>query len=130
MTAAGAAYHRFQRALATQNLLLVRAAATDLPSLTLADQLRVLLLMRDRERATYDRAAARFLANVVRAAPEIVLAEAQVVAAGLVAIGEGCDAAGIAGIGVVAGRHGIRDVERVLSAHARGETGYGGVTPA
>jgi hypothetical protein len=122
MTAAGAAYHRFQRALATDNLLLVRAAAADLPGLSMADQLRVLLLMRDRERATYDRAAARFLANLVRAAPEMVIAEAQVAAAALVAIGEGLDAAGGAGIGVVAGRHGIRDVERVLARLSRGET--------
>jgi hypothetical protein len=121
MTSAGAAYHRFQRALATENLLLVRAAAAELPSLTLADQLRVLLVMRDRERATYDRAAARWLANLVHAAPEMVIAEAQVVAAGLVALGAGHDAAGGAGIGVVAGRHGVRDVERVLAGVSRGE---------
>ena len=122
MTAAGAAYHRFQRALATENLLLVRAAASDLPGLSLADQLRVLLIMRDRERATYDRAAARWLANLVKAAPEMVIAEAQVAAAALVAIGEGLDAAGGAGIGVVAGRHNVRDVERVLSTRARDGT--------
>ena len=49
MSSQGSAYARFRRALKTQNLTLIRAAASELPVVRLDDALEVCVLLRDRE---------------------------------------------------------------------------------
>ena len=60
---AGSAYHRFQRALGTGNLQLIRAAAADLPRVDLADALAVCMAIREAEPQRFERAALRWLAR-------------------------------------------------------------------
>lgn len=47
MTSDGSAYARFKRALASANLYVIRAAATELPQVGLRDASEVCLLLRD-----------------------------------------------------------------------------------
>jgi hypothetical protein len=60
VTSQGNAYARFDRALGTGNLHIVRTAALELPRVDLGDALRILYLMRDDE-ALYERAVMRWL---------------------------------------------------------------------
>lgn len=61
VTSDGSAYSRFRRALDTGNELLVLATARELPQVSLADALRVVLLFRDGEPDRYERACVRWL---------------------------------------------------------------------
>jgi hypothetical protein len=61
VTSDGSAYSRFRRALDTGNELLVIATARELPQVSLADALRVVLLFRDGEPDRYERACVRWL---------------------------------------------------------------------
>jgi hypothetical protein len=63
VSSSGSAYQRFRRALATENLTLIRAAAAELPQVRLDDALEVCVLLRDREPDRYDRAAVRWIAR-------------------------------------------------------------------
>ncbi len=63
MTSSGSSYARFRRALQTGNLTLVRAAAAELPAVSLDDALHVCVLLRDREPERYERAAVRWIAR-------------------------------------------------------------------
>jgi hypothetical protein len=58
---AGSAYARFQNALRTGNLTIIRAAAAELPTIRLDDALQVCVLLRDREPERYERAAVRWI---------------------------------------------------------------------
>jgi hypothetical protein len=60
VTSQGSAYARFDRALGTGNLHIVRTAALELPRVDLGDALRIIYLMRDDE-ALYERAVMRWL---------------------------------------------------------------------
>jgi hypothetical protein len=60
---AGSSYSRFQRALATGNLHLIRAAAAELPRVDLDDALAVCMAIRDAEPGRFERAALRWLAR-------------------------------------------------------------------
>ena len=60
---AGSPYPRFQRALATGNLQLIRAAAAELPRVDLRDALAVCMAIRDAEPERFERAALRWLAR-------------------------------------------------------------------
>lgn len=57
----GSAYARFQRALKTKNLELIRSTAAELPQVGLDDALYVCVLLRDREPERYERAAVRWI---------------------------------------------------------------------
>jgi hypothetical protein len=59
----GSSYARFRRALDTGNLALIRTAAAELPQINLDDALRICLVIREREPASFDRAACRWLAR-------------------------------------------------------------------
>jgi len=63
MTSQGSAYGRFRRALQKGNLELVRAAASELPTIRLGDALHVCLLIRDRDPQRYEQAALRWVAR-------------------------------------------------------------------
>jgi hypothetical protein len=63
MTSDGSPYTRFQRALNSGNLHLIRTAALELPrGVPLSDALRIVYLLRDDE-ARYERACLRWVAR-------------------------------------------------------------------
>jgi hypothetical protein len=75
VTSQGSPYARFQRALANRNLMMVDAAARELPGFKLADAVRIVGLMASESDPRFDRAAARWLARLVREAPDVSLDE-------------------------------------------------------
>lgn len=75
MSDAGSPYARFRRALATKNLLIIRAAASELPQINLDDALTVCVLLRDREPDRYDAAAVRWIGRFCAEQPDVTLEE-------------------------------------------------------
>jgi hypothetical protein len=71
MTSQGNPYARFRRALTTGNLLLVRAAALELPRVDLADALRICLLIQRGDPDLYEQAAIRWLGRLCLEHPAI-----------------------------------------------------------
>jgi hypothetical protein len=69
----GSAYARFQRALRTGNLKIIRSAAADLPTIRLDDALQVCVLLRDREPERYERAAVRWIGRYCVERPGVTL---------------------------------------------------------
>ena len=63
MTSQGLAYARFQRALKTGNLTLIRNAAAELPRVDLSDAFAVCVVIRRAEQERFQRAALRWLAR-------------------------------------------------------------------
>ncbi len=63
MSSDGSPYARFQRALKTGNLTIIRAAASDLPRVDLGDALCVCMAIRAAEPDRFERAALRWLAR-------------------------------------------------------------------
>src|SRR3954466_13455832 len=59
----GSVYGRFQKALATGNVAIIDAAARELPTLSLRDALRIVVVMARNSDARYARAAARWSAR-------------------------------------------------------------------
>ena len=80
MTSQGSAYGRFRRALQRGNLELVRAAASELPTIRLDDALHVCLLIRDRDPQRYERAALRWVARFAVEARAATLSDVQTAA--------------------------------------------------
>src|SRR3954452_13178460 len=62
--AAGSPTHRFERALATGNPRLVRAAAAQLPDIGITEAAAILLVIEQTQPDNYDRAALPWLATV------------------------------------------------------------------
>src|SRR5665213_4544678 len=83
MTSQGSAYGRFRRALQRGNLELVRAAASELPTIRLDDALHVCLLIRDRDPQRYERAALRWVARFAVEAKAATLGDGQAAARAL-----------------------------------------------
>ena len=83
---AGAAHAAFRRALERRHLAQALAAAHDLPVISLADALELVLLAADRDPPTYDRAAARWLARYSLEQRHVDLAESGLAHAALTAI--------------------------------------------
>jgi hypothetical protein len=83
MTSQGSADARFRRALQTGSLPLVRAAATELPTIRLDDALRVCLLIRESDPQRYERAALRWVGRFALEAREATLADVRTAAAAL-----------------------------------------------
>jgi hypothetical protein len=63
VTSQGSPYSRFQRALKTGNLNIIRAAAAELPSVDLGDALAVCVAIREAEPHRFERAALRWVAR-------------------------------------------------------------------
>jgi hypothetical protein len=61
---AGSPHARFRRALLTQNMTLIDAAARELPQVGLDDALRILVVMASKRDECYERAAAKWAARV------------------------------------------------------------------
>jgi HEAT repeat protein len=93
VTSPGSPYARFQRALATGNLNVIRAAAAELPRIGVAEAAAILLVILRSEPEQYERAAVRWLARLCmeRRGPE--LADLSRAAAALVALPDCPDAA-------------------------------------
>jgi hypothetical protein len=86
MTSDGSAYARFRRALDTGNELLVLAAARELPQVALDDALRICLVLRDGDRALYERAAVRWLGRFALEARAVTIGDLRAAAAALDAL--------------------------------------------
>jgi HEAT repeat protein len=93
MTSSGSPYARFQRALATGNLNVIRAAAAELPRIGVAEAAAVLLVILRSEPSQYDRAAVRWLGRLCLERSSVDLAGLSRVAAALGALPERPEAA-------------------------------------
>jgi hypothetical protein len=83
VTSDGSPYPRFQRALKTGDLTLIRAAAAELPRVGLRDTLEVCLLLRDHAEEAFDRAAVRWLGRFALEGRGVTLDAIQAAAAAL-----------------------------------------------
>jgi hypothetical protein len=61
----GSPYVRFKRALLTKNTTIITAAARDLPVVSLADALSIVLVFQAKRDPRADRAAAKWAARVI-----------------------------------------------------------------
>jgi len=115
MTSQGNPYSRFQRALASGNVTLVRAAAADLPRIGVAEAAAMLLVIEQAEPQTYQRAARRWVAMVCedRQSTIDLLGIAQAAAA-LDALPSRRPAA-CAALAAVCERAGLKDTARVFT---------------
>jgi hypothetical protein len=80
VTRQGSAYARFQRALKTGNLTLIRNAASELPRVDLGDALHVCVAIRRAEPERFQRAALRWLARFCLERREATIAQVQAAA--------------------------------------------------
>lgn len=115
MTSQGNPWSRFQRALTTGNLTLVRAAAAELPRIGVAEAAAMMLVIQQVEPETYERAARRWLAMICedRHAAIDLLGVAQAAAA-LDALPTRRPAA-CAALAAVCERAGLQDAARVFT---------------
>jgi hypothetical protein len=93
MTSSGSPYARFQRALATGNLNVVRAAAAELPRIGVAEAAAMLLVIQRAEPEQYERAAVRWLGRLCLERTRVDLVDLSQAAAALVALPERPDSA-------------------------------------
>jgi hypothetical protein len=93
MTSSGSPYARFQRALATGNLNLIRTAAAELPRIGIAEAAAMLLVIVRSDPQQYERAAVRWLGRLCLERTRVELADLSRAAAALVALPERPDAA-------------------------------------
>jgi len=75
VTSQGSPYARFRRALATGDLLLIRAAAAELGTVSLGDALQACVAIRDTRPEQFERAALRWIARYCLERPKVTLAE-------------------------------------------------------
>ena len=107
VTSDGSAYGRFRRALRMGNLPQVRAAAAELPQVSLDDALAVLLLMGERDDERYGRAAVRWLARLVCERPGVGLTDLGLGLVALEALPYNREAA-VTVLREICARHGVR----------------------
>jgi hypothetical protein len=118
---AGAAHAAFRRALGRRHLAQALAAAHDLPVISLADALELVLLAADRDPPTYDRAAARWLARYTLDQRNVDLAETGLAHAALTAIRNTTRRrAGLLLLLALAKQRQTRDLATVLERELRG----------
>lgn len=73
MSIKGSSTAHFRRALQRGNMTVIRAAATELAQIGLADALAICLVMSAQDDEPFERAAARWLARFVVERPEVEL---------------------------------------------------------
>ena len=83
MTSQGSAHGRFTRAIQQRNLLHAETAARELGRLSLDDALELTLLIAERDRDRYERAALKWHARFELETRGLTLAESQLVLAAL-----------------------------------------------
>ena len=113
MSIKGGSYARFRRSLEVGSPLAIRTAAAELGRIDLGDALRITLVLRVREPASYPRAAARWLARFALEIPSVQLADVQLAAAALAAIGADRVSAGAEALAALAQTHRLHEVEQV-----------------
>jgi hypothetical protein len=120
------AYAAFRRALERRHLAQALAAAHDLPAVSLADALELVLLAADRDPPTYDRAAARWLARYSLEHRGVDLAETGLAHAALTAIRHTTRRrAGLVLLLALAKERQTRDLASVLERALRTNRGQG-----
>lgn len=75
MSVKGSSYKNFQHALGTGNLMLVRAAAAELPTINLDDALSICMLLGDQEPHRYEQATVRWLGRFCLEKRDVTLAD-------------------------------------------------------
>jgi hypothetical protein len=83
VTSDGSPYSRFKRALANGNLLMIRAAAAELPRIGLRDALEICLVVRGQDGDRFERAAVRWLGRFALEARDVTIEAIQAAAAAL-----------------------------------------------
>ena len=115
MTSQGSPQSRFQRALKTGNVTLVRTAAAELPRIGVAEAAAILLVIEQSEPDSYRRAARRWLAMLCQERrSEVDLLGLAQAAAALDALPSRRPAA-CAALAAVCERGGLRDAARVFA---------------
>jgi hypothetical protein len=115
MTSQGSPYGRFQRALATGNVGIVRSAAAELPRIGIAEAAAMLLVIEQAEPERYQRAALRWLAMLCQERRSTIdLAGIVQVAAALDAL-PGRRATACAALAAVCARAGMPEAARVFA---------------
>ena len=93
MTSSGSPYARFQRALATGNLTLIRTAAAELPRIGVAEAAAMLLVIERADPEQDERAAIRWLGRLCLERTHVDLEDLSRAAAALDVLPEDPDAA-------------------------------------
>jgi len=93
MTSSGSPYARFQRALVTGNLNVIRAAAAELPRIGVAEAASILLVILRADPDQYERAAVRWLGRLCLERTRVDLEDLSRAAGALVALPEQPDSA-------------------------------------
>jgi hypothetical protein len=86
MTSQGSYYARFRRALATKNLLIIRAAAAELPRIGLAEAAAILFVTEQVSPERYEATALRWLAELVLEGHDVGLSDVAGAASALEAL--------------------------------------------
>jgi hypothetical protein len=81
VTSDGSPYPRFQRALKTGNLTIIRTAAAELPRIGLRDALQICLLVRGHDGDRFERAAVTWLGRFALEARDVTIDAIQTAAA-------------------------------------------------
>lgn len=110
----GSPYARFRAALGAGNLLLVRAAAAELPRVDLVDALAICVLMGAQGDDRFDRAATKWLARLALERPSISLDDLRGGLHALDALPHNPNAARRELISLCS-RHGLPDAARILA---------------
>jgi hypothetical protein len=116
VAAAGSTHAAFQRSLRAGNLTRALTEARDLPQVSLADALDLLLLIRDQRPDWYERAAARWLGRYCLETERVGLREAVLVSAALAALGREDSRPAILTLAALARERRLRELERALRA--------------
>src|SRR4051794_26293385 len=107
MTSQGGAYSQFRRALARGNFIVAWGLAAEIPAVSLADALQLLLLARDAgERERFDRAAVRWHA-LLCLENRLSVQEAVLALSAVNALSGAGAAAAAHALGAVCDRHGL-----------------------
>jgi hypothetical protein len=93
MTSSGSPYARFQRALATGNIDVIRGAAAELPRIGIAEAAAILLVIVRSAPEQYERAAVRWLGRFCLERTRVDLEDLSRAAAALVALPDRPEAA-------------------------------------
>jgi hypothetical protein len=115
MTSAGSPYTRFQHALATHNLNIIRAAAAELPRIGVAEAAAMLLVISRVDPDSYERAALRWLAKLCTERCRTDLEDVSAAAAALSAMQESPDSARRM-LATVCERAGLPEAARVFAS--------------
>jgi len=118
LTSEGSPSGRFQRVLGSGNADLVAAAAAELPQLSLADALAVVLVFaRSGSAEQFERGAVRWTARYLeRVKPPPDTQEAHLILDAVSALAGPCAEAGIEVLHALSERRGLRDLLRVLDS--------------